>query len=69
MAAPSDLCPIGPKATECEVHDTMAFRLSVGAGLIWDSPFGPLRVDVAYPLLKADYDEEELFRFSVGTRF
>ncbi|TMJ44238.1 MAG: outer membrane protein assembly factor BamA [Alphaproteobacteria bacterium] len=69
VAAPSDLCPIGPKATECEVHDTMAFRLSVGAGLIWDSPFGPLRVDVAYPLLKADYDEEELFRFSVGTRF
>ena len=53
----------------CKVHDTIAFRLSVGAGLIWDSPFGPLRVDVAYPLLKADYDEEELFRFSVGTRF
>jgi len=56
-------------AEECEVFDTPAFRLSVGAGVIWQSPFGPLRVDVAYPLLKADYDEEELFRFSVGTRF
>jgi outer membrane protein insertion porin family len=54
---------------ECKVFDTPEFRLSVGAGLLWDSPFGPLRVDVAYPLLKADYDEEELFRFSVGTRF
>lgn len=54
---------------ECEVFDTPAFRLSVGAGVIWQSPFGPLRVDVAYPLIKADYDEEELFRFSVGTRF
>jgi len=54
---------------KCEVHDTPDFRLSVGAGVIWQSPFGPLRVDVAYPLLKADYDEEELFRFSVGTRF
>jgi len=51
------------------VFDTVAFRMSVGAGVIWQSPFGPLRVDVAYPLVKADYDEEELFRFSVGTRF
>lgn len=56
-------------AETCKVNDTPAFRLSVGAGVIWQSPFGPLRVDVAYPLIKADYDEEELFRFSVGTRF
>jgi outer membrane protein insertion porin family len=68
-AADGTLCPTGPKDDECEVHDTMDFRMSVGAGLIWQSPFGPLRVDVAYPLIKADYDEEELFRFSVGTRF
>lgn len=59
----------GVNDESCEVHDTMAFRLSVGAGVIWQSPFGPLRVDVAYPLMKTDYDEEELFRFSVGTRF
>ncbi|QIG51216.1 outer membrane protein assembly factor BamA [Nordella sp. HKS 07] len=69
VPAGTDLCPPGPDADECKVHDTPAFRLSVGAGLIWQSPFGPLRVDVAYPLLKASYDEEELFRFSVGTRF
>jgi len=70
LTAGSKLCPVGdPGETKCEVHDTADFRLSVGAGIIWQSPFGPLRVDVAYPLLKADYDEEELFRFSVGTRF
>lgn len=69
VAGGTPLCPTGPKADECKVDDTMAFRLSVGAGLIWQSPFGPLRVDVSYPLIKADYDEEELFRFSVGTRF
>ncbi|MGE0240889.1 MAG: outer membrane protein assembly factor BamA, partial [Parvibaculaceae bacterium] len=56
-------------AEECDVFDTVAFRMSVGAGVIWQSPFGPLRVDVAYPLIKTDYDQEELFRFSVGTRF
>ena len=32
-------------------------------------PTGPLRVDVAYPVLKASYDETEWFRFSIGTRF
>jgi outer membrane protein insertion porin family len=54
---------------DCTVFDTMAFRASVGAGLIWQSPFGPLRFEVAYPLMKAKYDETEWFRFSIGTRF
>ena len=31
-------------------------RVSVGASLIWDSPFGPLRFDFAYPVLKQPYD-------------
>jgi outer membrane protein insertion porin family len=47
----------------------VAFRASVGAGVIWQSPFGPLRLDVAYPLVKEDFDETELVRFSIGTRF
>lgn len=53
----------------CTVFDTPAFRLSVGAGILWQSPFGPLRFEAAYPLLKADYDKTEYFRFSVGTVF
>lgn len=57
----------GPK--NCTVFDSMDFRLSVGAGLIWQSPFGPLRLDLAYPLLKANYDETEWFQFSIGTAF
>ena len=32
----------------------MEWRASVGAGLIWASPFGPLRVDYAFPVLKED---------------
>ena len=55
--------------TGCTVFDTIDFRASVGAGLIWQSPFGPLRFEVAYPLMKAKYDETEWFRFSIGTRF
>jgi outer membrane protein insertion porin family len=53
----------------CDVEDTADLRATVGAGIIWQSPFGPLRFEAAYPLMKADYDETEWFRFSVGSRF
>jgi outer membrane protein insertion porin family len=55
--------------TNCTVFDSMAFRASIGAGLIWQSPFGPLRFEAAYPILKAKADQTEWFRFSIGTRF
>ena len=51
------------------IADDATLRLSVGAGLSWASPFGPLRVDFAVPVLKEDFDREENFRFSFGTRF
>jgi outer membrane protein insertion porin family len=49
--------------------DTAAVRASVGASLIWDSPFGPLRFDFAYPLLKQSYDRLQWFQFGGGARF
>jgi outer membrane protein insertion porin family len=55
--------------TVCDVFDTAEFRASAGVGLTWDSPFGPLRIDVAYPFLKADYDKVEYFRFGIATKF
>jgi outer membrane protein insertion porin family len=56
--------------SDCDVFGNgVALRASVGAGVIWQSPFGPLRLDVAYPLVKEDFDETELVRFSIGTRF
>ena len=44
-------------------------RLSVGVGVNWVSPFGPLRIDVAKALLKQEGDETKLFSFNVGTQF
>jgi outer membrane protein insertion porin family len=54
-------------------------RSSVGVGLLWDSPLGPLRFDLAYPITKfcataSDNvtqvcDRTQIFRFSGGTRF
>ena len=55
--------------TDAEVDDSSAPRLAVGAGISWNSPVGPFVVDFGIPLIKEDFDREELFRFSVGTRF
>jgi outer membrane protein insertion porin family len=44
-------------------------RLSIGIGVNWVSPFGPLRLDIAKALLKQPGDETKLFSFNVGTQF
>ena len=44
-------------------------RSSVGVGLIWQSPFGPLRFDYAVPLTKGQFDRVQQFRFGGGTSF
>jgi outer membrane protein insertion porin family len=49
--------------------DAMTIRSSVGAGLIWDSPFGPIRIDYAWPLTKDPNDRVQQLRFSGGTKF
>ena len=51
------------------LNESQIVRSSVGAGLIWDLPFGPLRFDLAYALTKGPYDRTQLFRFGGGTRF
>jgi outer membrane protein insertion porin family len=51
------------------IEDTASPRLSVGTGLTWRSPLGPIAIDFAIPILIEDFDEEERFRFSFGTRF
>lgn len=46
-----------------------SIRASVGAGMTWISPFGPIRLDFAQAVAKEDFDDTESFRFSFGTRF
>jgi outer membrane protein insertion porin family len=43
--------------------------LSIGVGVNWVSPFGPLRIDLAKALLKQKGDQPKLFSFNVGTSF
>ncbi len=49
-----------------QVANRNVLRSSVGAGLTWASPFGPLTVDYAVPLSKAAYDVVQPLRFSAG---
>jgi outer membrane protein insertion porin family len=51
-------------AQSLQVADSKTIRSSMGAGLIWDSPFGPMRVDYAYPTSKAAFDVTQRLRFS-----
>jgi outer membrane protein insertion porin family len=60
-----------PFVCQCGMQyaDTPAIRASVGASIIWDSPFGPLRFDFAYPFLREGYDRTQFFAFGGGTKF
>jgi outer membrane protein insertion porin family len=49
-----------------QVADSNVMRSSLGAGLIWDSPFGPIRADYAIPVTKASYDLTQRFSFHAG---
>jgi outer membrane protein insertion porin family len=48
------------------VADSQKVRSSIGSSLIWDSPFGPLRLDYAYPVSKASSDITQRLHFGVG---
>lgn len=51
------------------INDVNSLRASAGVGLSWRSPLGPIRVDFAQPIADEDFDKDEVFRFSFGTRF
>ncbi len=51
------------------VQDDSSIRASAGIGIMWASPFGPLRVDYAVPIAKESCDEEQRFRFGMSNTF
>jgi len=44
-------------------------RSSVGVGLDWMSPIGPMNFTLSQPITKKDGDRTESFRFNLGTSF
>jgi outer membrane protein insertion porin family len=59
----------GPGFKEEFLGNSPRPRLSIGIGVNWTSPFGPLRLDLAKALLKQKGDDTKLFTFNVGTQF
>jgi len=51
------------------INDSSALRSSIGIGVDWYTPIGPLSFSLAQPLSKKSSDKTESFRFNLGTTF
>ncbi|WP_027058940.1 outer membrane protein assembly factor BamA [Mesorhizobium loti] len=60
----------GSQVTSVAQESTnLELRASVGLGLMWASPFGPIRIDYAIPVKKQAHDDVQEFNFGISTRF
>lgn len=50
-------------------HTKSAWRSSAGVSLMWESPFGPLRFDYAWPIKKQEGDRLQKLNFGISTKF
>ena len=60
---------IGNVYTEDQKVDLGELRASVGVGLSWVSPLGPLRLALAKPIRKKPGDKMQTIQFQIGTSF
>ena len=51
------------------IDDSFSLRMATGALIFVATPFGPLELSFGVPVIEEDFDESELFRLSIGTRF
>ena len=64
----SDNCYLST-TTGCDGVDLSQMASSVGVGVTWYSPLGPLSVNLALPIRKPDDAETQVFQFSMGQTF
>ena len=64
MSSPGEIDPTGPT-----VADTGSLRASIGTGVTWISPFGPIGLDLGFPVLSENFDQKETLRVNFGARF
>ena len=51
------------------INDSKRIRASYGIGLIWQSPFGLVKLDYGIPYKNESFDDISRIRFSIGTNF
>ena len=59
----------GETQVNCFKPDAGELRYAFGVGATWLSGFGPITFSVAKPLNSNDFDETEVFQFSLGNQF
>jgi len=59
---------MGQAFRESESFDLADFRRSIGFGVRWLSPFGPVRVELGFPLNKKSGDDTSVVGFSLGSQ-
>jgi len=67
----TDAGTIGPgdDTDSSKISDSRLIRSSVGFGVDWKSPMGPMSLDFGFPITRESFDKKEVFRFNFGTRF
>jgi len=51
------------------IFQSFDLRASAGIGVSWKSPFGLVRVNIAYPFLKQSLDKGQILNFNFGSHF
>ena len=54
---------------DSSINDNYKIRSSIGLGIDWFTPIGPLNFSLSQPLTKSSSDTTETFRFNLGTSF
>ena len=59
----------GNTQRNCHDVDLSELRYSTGVGLTWYTGFGPMSFSLAKPLNSGEFDDEEIFQFTLGRGF
>ena len=54
---------------DSSINDNSKIRSSIGVGVDWLTPIGPLNFSLSQPITKSSTDMTETFRFNLGTTF
>ena len=63
------LCYATDKCTTRNNNIDDNFRSSVGVGIYWNTPMGPMNFSWGWPLKMTEYDREQRFLLSFETQF
>lgn len=58
-----------PKIDKTLIYDSNSIRSAAGFSILWQTPMGNISLDFSKTIKKETYDQDENFRFNIGTNF